>query len=330
MSVSRRKLFALDFGSRSIAGDPWLRVHRNAMACRFEVTLSRDHEAYQAAAGEALNEADRIEAMLSVFHDDTEVSRLNRLAPSSPVAVGPELFALIERCVRLHAVTDGAFDITSTPLSRCWGFLKRDGQVPDEGALIAARQLVGLARVQLNRGRREVRFEREGVELNFGAIGKGYAVDRMAFRLRGAGVREALVSAGDSSVFALGGPNGGWLVDVRSPLMASERIARIALRRGALGTSCAGEQGAVADGTCCGRVIDPRTGYPAAGILSSSVITREAAAADALSTAFLIGGPDLARRYCEAHDNTLALLVLHDDARSRCVFGRYPGARIEA
>ena len=69
---------------------------------------------------------------------------------------------------------------------------------------------------------------------------------------------------------------------------------------------------------------------PAEGILSSTVITREAAVADALSTAFLIGGPDLARRYCEAHDHTLALLVLDDESRTRCVFGRYPGARIEA
>ena len=330
MSVSRRKLFALDFCGRAAGGDPWFRVHRTAMGCRFEVTLSREQREHLTAAADALSEADRVDGMLSVFRGDTQVSELNRLAGSSTVAVAPELFALIERCVRLHAVTDGAFDITSTPLSRCWGFLKTEGQAPEEEALAAARDVVGIGHVQLNRSRRVVRFERPGVELNFGAIGKGYAVDRMAYLLRGAGVSEALISAGHSSVFALGGPNGGWLVDVRSPLLATERLARIALRRGALGTSGAGEEDDAADGTRYGHVIDPRTGLPAEGILSSTVITREAAVADALSTAFLIGGPDLARRYCEAHDNTLALLVLNDDARTRSVFGRYPGARIEA
>jgi thiamine biosynthesis lipoprotein len=187
-----------------------------------------------------------------------------------------------------------------------------------------------MSRVRLTTARHGVTFDVPGVELNFGAIGKGYAVDRMGHQLRRAGVREALVSAGGSSVLALGGRHEGWLVDIRSPLLASERIARLALRRGALGTSGAGEQFVVADGMRYGHVIDPRTGVPAQGVLSSSVVTREAAVADALSTAFLIAGPELARRYCDAHENTLALLVLDDESRSRCLFGRYPGATIEA
>lgn len=327
--TSRRGLFALDFGDRSMPDEPWLRVHRKAMACRFEVTLPRERGEHVAAAAAALDEADRIDALLSVFRDDSEVARLNRTAAAGAVRVSRELFGLIERCARLCQATEGAFDPTSTPLSRCWGFLNRDGRVPEDAALQAARQVVGMDRVRTGDGDRRVAFERPGVELNFGAIGKGYAVDRMARRLRGAGVDRALVSAGSSSVRALGGRDGGWFVDIRSPLLADARIARVALRRGALGTSGVGEA-ADADGLDYGRVIDPRSAAPARGVLSSTVVAAEAAAADALSTAFLIGGPGLARRYCEAHGNTLALLVMEDDPESRHLFGRYPGARIEA
>ena len=330
MPLTRRGLFALDFGGRFRADEPWLRVHRKAMACRFEVTLPRERGEHVVAAADALIEADRIEAVLSVFREGTEVSRVNRLGASGSVAVSSELFALLERCAWLHAATEGAFDITSTPLSRCWGFLEREGRVPNESTLAPARDVVGMRRVRLNTASHAVAFDKTGVELNFGAIGKGYAVDRVGDRLRRTGAREALVSAGGSSVLALGGRNGGWLVDIRSPLLATERLARVALRHGALGTSGAGEQYVVADGTRYGHVIDPRSGAPAQGVLSSTVVTREAAIADALSTAFLIGGPELARRYCEAHKRTLALLVLDDAARSRCLFGRYPGARIEA
>ena len=330
MPLTRRGLFALDFGNRTVVDQPWLRVHRRAMACRFEVTLPREHGRFVPAAADALDEADRIEAMLSVFRENTEVARLNRRAAAEEVAVSRELFALLQRCAQLHEATEGAFDVTSTPLSRCWGFLQRAGGVPEASALQAARQVTGIQHVRLVARDRHVSFERPGVEVNFGAIGKGYAVDRMGYLLRAAGSRQALISAGTSSVLALGGGADGWLVDIRSPQLADERIARIALRKGALGTSGAGEQYMVADGTRYGHVIDPRTGAPARGVLSSTVVTREAAVADALSTAFLIGGPELAQRYCETHGNTLALLVLEDDPDSRLLFGQYPGARIEA
>lgn len=301
----------------------WVRVHRTAMACRFEVTLSGEDTDCVGRVQQALAEAARLEARLSVFRDDSELSRVNRSAGGRPVPVSRELFYLLRRCRELHAETGGTFDITSTPLSRCWGFLKRQGHVPDPDALDAARRRVGMPHVILESLSRTVSFDRDGVELNLGSIGKGYAVERVAARLRRLGVRHALISAGGSSVRALGG-RPAWTIDLTSRQTAG-RIARLRLCHGALATSGAGEQYVDAAGTRFGHVLDPRTGWPAQGLLSVSVAAADAATADALATAFLVGGEDLARRYCASHPDTLAILTVDcPDART-IVVGSHPG-----
>ncbi len=301
----------------------WVRVHRTAMACRFEVTLSGEDADCVGRVQQALAEAARLEARLSVFRDDSELSRVNRSAGGRPVPVSRELFYLLRRCHELHAETGGTFDITSTPLSRCWGFLKRQGRVPDPDALDAARRRVGMPHVILESLSRTVSFDCDGVELNLGSIGKGYAVDRVAALLRSMGVRHALISAGGSSVRALGG-RPAWTIDLTSRQTAG-RIARLRLRRGALATSGAGEQYVDAAGTRYGHVLDPRTGWPAQGLLSVSVAAGDAATADALATAFLVGGEDLARRYCAGHPDTLAILTVDRPDAPTIVVGSHPG-----
>jgi thiamine biosynthesis lipoprotein len=326
-TLTRRNFLSLDFGDRRAAGDHWVRVHRVAMACRFEVMLS-SHDAIDVeSARAALDEADDIESVLTIFRD-SEVTDVNRRAAAGPVRVSTALFALLTRCVDLHEQTGGAFDVTSTPFSRAWGFLRREGRVPSDAELAQTRTFVGTSHLRLDPATRSVAFARPGVELNFGAIGKGYALDRMADVLRARGARRALLSAGASSVLAIGGRGRGWPVDVR-PRLASRVAARLWIRDGAVGTSGAGEQSIVVDGHRMGHVIDPRTGRPAHGLLAASVVTGDAANADALSTAFLIGGPELARRYCDAHPGTLAILVHQDAEEALDIAGRYDGATLE-
>ena len=329
-TLTRRNFLAFDFGDRRAGSDAghWVRIHRMAMACRVEVMLASDDAAEMSAAREALDEADDIESFLTVFRDTSEVSDVNRRAGREGVPVSPALFALVQRAAALHAATDGAFDITSTPLSRCWGFLRREGRLPSDGEIASARELVGMGLVALDERSRTIRFAREGVELNFGAIGKGYALDRMGARLRARGASRALLSAGSSSVLAVGGRGRGWPVDLR-PQRASRRVGRLWLRNAAVGTSGAGEQFVEINGRHYGHVIDPRSGSPADGVLGASVVTRDAASADALSTAFLIGGPELARRYCDRQGDTLAVLVLDQPGEPTQVFGRCGGAIVE-
>src|SRR5262249_46789996 len=143
-----------------------------------------------------------------------------------------EVLELLTLCEQLHAETNGAFDITSTPLSRCWGFLQRNGRIPPLDEIEAARARIGMHRVRLDRAARHVRFDGVGMELNLGAIGKGYSLDRMGELLRRHGLRHALLSAGGSSVRAVGGRGAGWTIDIRSPLVDRARLARLYLRDG--------------------------------------------------------------------------------------------------
>jgi thiamine biosynthesis lipoprotein len=314
---------------REAGADYWIRIHRRAMACRFEITLSGEDAGHAAAAREALDEADRIEAALTVFSDQSELARVNRTAAGGPVTVDDELFGLLRTCADLHARTAGAYDPTSTPLSRCWGFLRREARLPAPAEIEAARARVGMDGVALDAARRTVRFRRPGLELNLGSIGKGYALGRLGAILGGRGVRHALVSAGGSSVLAVGGRGRGWEIDLRSRQVTGGRLARLWLRGAALGMSGAGEQFVEVAGTRYGHVLDPRTGWPAAGVLSAAVATADPALADALSTAFLVGGTALAQGYCASHPGTLALLVPDDRTERPQVFGSCTGAVLE-
>jgi thiamine biosynthesis lipoprotein len=329
---SRRDFLTGTAGRRSIGEDYWVRVHRRAMACRFEITLASQDVADVPAAREALNEIDRLEDQLSVFREESATSYVNRRAASEPVALDETMCELLAECGQVHRDTAGAFDITSTPLSRCWGFLQREGRLPSREAIDAARALVGFDAVDLDRGERTVRFRRLGMELNFGAIGKGYALDRVATNLRASGSGHALLSAGRSSLLAIGGRDAGWYVEIVAARVddagGDRPLAHVWLRDAAIGTSGAGEQFVVADGTRYGHVIDPRTGWPAAGVLSASVIAPSAALADALSTAFLIGGVPLAERYCAAHPKVMAL-VTPDDGSGTLVFGNVAGVKVQ-
>jgi thiamine biosynthesis lipoprotein len=306
----------------------WIRLHRTAMACRFEITLADRDGSFVPAARAALDEVDRLEAELSVFRETSIISELNRRARCGPVAAPRHVVDLLTRCQRWHRETGGAFDITTTPLSHCWGFLRRQGRVPDATEIDVARRSVGLDRVQIDPATGTVAYGQTAIALNLGAIGKGYALDRAGSLMTSADVPHALLSAGRSSLLALGGRNGGWSIDLVSPLLAGGPIAGLRLRNAAIGTSGAGEQFIIADGRRYGHVIDPRTGRPAAGVVSATVVASDAASADALSTAFFVGGAELARRYCVEHHDVLAIITPEQGSRQPIVIGQHPGARI--
>src|SRR5215204_35761 len=162
----------------------------------------------------------------------------------------------------IYAATEGAFDITSKPLRRCWESPAREGRLPSDAEIDAARARVSMPHVQLDTKVTAVSFAKDGVELDFGAIGKGYALDRMGGLLRARGAMRALLSAGASSVLAIGGRGRGWPVDLR-PRLASRRVGRLWLKNVAVGTSGAGEQFVEIDGQRYGHVVDPRSGHPA-------------------------------------------------------------------
>lgn len=315
----------------SLPGDYWIHVHRSAMACRFEITLpAEDHRGVDMAR-HALDQIDQLEDQLTVFRATSEISFINRTATERPVQVEAQLFKLLQLSQRLYRETDGAFDITSGPLTRCWGFFNRQGRLPDLAELDAARECIGMDQVVLDVDNKTVRFARTGVEFNLGSIGKGYALDAVAIQMRRRGSKAALLSGGSSSVLALGpaDANAGWLVGLRHPQHRDQRWATVRLRNCAMATSGSGEQFFQIAGQRYGHILDPRTGMPVHGRASVTVIASTAACADALATAFYVGGPELAERYCGQHSEVLALIFEDPGLENPLVIGSSTNCRLE-
>ncbi len=300
----------------SPAGAYLLQLSRKAMACQFEVYLNAARPGWETeAAVTALDMVTALEEQLSAYRYDSEICRLNATAYLRPQEVEPRLYELLELSLQLYHDTQGAFDITAGPLSKVWGFFDRAGKVPRDEDLEQARRLVGSYQVQLDPQRRTLLLQQEGVELNLGSIGKGYALDRCREVMAEAGVADFLVHGGTSSVLAQGRRQDstqreGWEVGVPHPLRPDRRIGTVHLQNEALGTSGAEFQAFVHEGKRYGHVLDPRTGRPATEVLSATVIAPTGALADALATASYVMGREQTEEFLTKYPDVAVLMVL--------------------
>jgi thiamine biosynthesis lipoprotein len=248
----------------------------------------------------AFDEARRLDHLLSNYREDSELSRINRLAADGPVEISKEMADLLERCLEYSRASEGAFDITVGPLMKVWGFYRGEGKLPGRWTLWRTLRNVGYQNLELDLEGSRVRFRRPGVELDPGGIGKGYAVDRMVDVLKRAGIRSAMVSAGNSSLYALGRPPGeerGWRVRIRDPKRAEITAAEVYLTDESLSTSGAYEKFFDVDGKLYSHIMDPRSGAPAEGTLSVSVLSPFTIDSEAWATAFFVNGLEWVRRH---------------------------------
>jgi thiamine biosynthesis lipoprotein len=264
-----------------------------AMATRFELVLNGDSPGLRAAGEEALAEISRIESMLSLYKSTSEVANLNTRAAEEPVRVSAEMFALLERAVALSRETNGAFDITIAPLVRCWGFMRGQGSVPSEGDIEEARANVGFRLLELNQEDRTVRFARPGVMLDFGAFGKGYAVDRAVEILRDYEITSALLHGGTSTVVGMGRNENGipWRIAVTGAPPSEDVLWLVELCENSLSVSAVWGKSFASQGRTFGHILDARTGRPSERADLAAVNVPSAADSDALSTALLVEGP---------------------------------------
>ncbi len=334
-SVSRRDLFRLrtrpvsnesakSEASRSSAYD-LINAARSAMGSYFEVRLPARTPGAIELATRALDVVDELEIQMTVYRDDSEIALLNASAHLGPVMVEPRLFSLLERAIAIGEATEGAYDVTSGALSVAWGFTRGPRQIPDREALADARARTGLRHLTLDRQAMTVAFDRPGVSINLGSIGKGYAIDRAAGVVRDHWFpTSALIHGGRSSLFALGSPpdqfGGRWEVAVRNPLDSESPVGRVRLRNRGMGTSGASFQQFEEGGRVYGHLIDPRTGEPPeAGPLSVTVLAPTAAEADALSTAFYLLGTGETAAYITKHPEVGVIFLLRGDDPTRPV-----------
>jgi thiamine biosynthesis lipoprotein len=305
------------------AGQAAARPSATAFACHEESRVTMgctatvracggDEEALQAAVRDGLDEIDRLDRLLSHYRRDSPLSRLNREAAEGPVAADGELFDLLAESLRWSRESDGAFDVTVGPLMKAWGFFRGEGHVPDADALRRSREVVGYRHVRLDPAARTVRFDRPGVELDLGGIGKGYAVDRAVARLRARGVRSALVNLGGSSVYGLGTPPAAdaWEVGIQDPARRGRVARTLPLRDRALSVSGGYERYFVKDGVSYTHIMDPRTGRPVAGVLSVAVLSDSATDGDAIDDVLFVQGLERAGAFLARHPSTQAFFFL--------------------
>ena len=288
-----------------------LRIQTRAMACFFAVFLDAKRRGQLDAASEVLERVHDLEAVMSVYRSESPMSRANTAAAQHDVVLEETLFEVVSLACRIAEETGGAFDPTTGPLVELWREARESGQVPDDQQVQRVRGLGGLEDVAIDARARSIRYRRPGVELNLGGIGKGFALDRIGAELLGAGVEQFLLHGGHSSLLARGGhaEHAGWPVGIRNPLFPARRLATLLLCQQAMSTSGSGIESYRIGGRRFSDILDPRTGWPAEGMLSVTVLAPTAAEADALSTAFFAGGVEFAKACCDNRPGVGALLI---------------------
>ncbi len=286
-----------------------------AMGTVLEVTLlGAEPDALEAERARAFAEVERLEALLSQWRPESDLGRLNAVAGGAPIALDPEVAALLRRSVALHYDTLGSFDVTVGPLVALWTVAARRDALPDERALEAARARVGPERLRfVDDGRVALA---EGSHVDLGGIAKGYAIDRVRAGL-GPAVEAALLNFGQSSVWAVGHPPDldGWRLLVRDPREGFAGM--ITLRDRALSTSGSLGQWSEIEGRRYGHILDPRSGQPLTRRREALVVAVDAAQAEALSKAVLILGEDEGLVLVESIPGAEALLLDADGSAWR-------------
>lgn len=271
-----------------------------AMGSAYSVVVyGEDRTRMEEAVDAAFAEVQRLDQMLSNYKPESELSEINREAGQRPVAVTQEMFDLLAACVDYSRESDGAFDITVGPLMKVWGFYKGTGRLPHRAEIVGAMERVGYRNIVLDAAHRTVRFAKEGVELDPGGIGKGYAVDRMVEVLKQYGMQTALVSASGSSIYGLGAPPGekGWKVEIRDPKNEKKSVAEVYLKDESMSTSGNYEKFFRAEGRIYSHIMDPRTGWPAQGVLSVSAVTPRTIDSEAWTKPLFVNGRDWALKH---------------------------------
>ena len=290
-----------------------VRRARYVMGTIFEIRVRHVDQALAAAAIEegfrAIRETDRL---LSDYREDSEVTRLNWAAPFQLIEVSSEMKQALELCAGLVLATGGSFDPTVRPLTALWRKSRETGIAPTIEQRQVALKAVGWSKLGYSAG--TIRKRVADVELDFGAFGKGWALDMALGKLRDAGIRDAYLSAGESTILALGSDEGqrGWRVLLRDPFDPDgEPAAAVNLVDQALSTSAGYERDITIGSRRYSHIIDPRTGEPTPRMAGSSVVGRTAAEADALSTALFVSGQEGAAEIFRAF-RASALLTLAD------------------
>ena len=307
------RLAVVGMAAASLGAEAPLFVHgqRYAMGTMFDIAIYPPARAPADRAIEAaLAEIVRLDHVLSHYDADSDLSRLVRSGRGRLVSVDPALYDALSQSLEISRRSGGSFDVTIGPLVRLWEAAQARGRMPSAEAIAKAKRCIGYQQVRLV-GPDRVQLDSDCLSIDFGGIGKGYAVERAMRILEGAGIEHAVINAGQSSIAAIGHPpdRAGWLVtagpsgsgldeiELRDSSLSTSRQARVPLGSGEPGY---------------GGIIDPPRGRPVES--STTVVVRAASAAhaDALSTTLVLLSIDEGKRLLEGFPRASALWISED------------------
>jgi len=262
------------------------------MGCSFDITVvAPDQLKGEYYIDAAVSEIERIEELISSWNPNSQTSQINQMAGIKAVKVDTELFELISRSMGISKLTDGAFDISYASMDRIWRFDGSTTEMPDKMQIEKSVAKVGYNKIELDIDRSTVYLKEKGMKIAFGAIGKGYAADRCKALLIDMGVVSGIINAsGDMSVWGLQPDGSAWKVAITNPMMKNKSYGLLPITDGAVVTSGNYEKYLLINGQRYAHIIDPRSGYPASGILSVTVFAPKAELADALATSIFVMG----------------------------------------
>ena len=238
----------------------------------------------------AIGEISRIEALISSWKTTSETSNINKNAGVSPVKVSKELFNLIQRALKISNLTDGAFDISYASMDKLWKYDGSMTQMPSKEAIKKSVAKVGYKDIVVDPQNSTVFLKNKGMKIGFGAIGKGYAADNAKKLLILNGVSGGIINAsGDINSWGSKPSGSSWQVAITNPLNKNKAFAMLPIKD-AVVTSGNYEKYVTFNSRRYSHIIDPRTGYPAQGIISVTVFAPKAELADALATSVFVMG----------------------------------------
>jgi thiamine biosynthesis lipoprotein len=274
------------------------------MGSMFEVRIIGEKADYaRHAADAAFLELDHLYAELNRYSPSSDVSQINALKAGQRIRVGLATFECLKASAEVNRETGGAFDVTIGRLYALWKPKAEVPPKPTDAELAEARALTGMHLVELHEDDISVSLKREGVQIDLGGIGKGYAVDKMTDILREWSIKTALTHGGQSSVYCLGSPPNkkGWTLSLRGPGEPGESFGKVHLTNRSLSGSAVLENWR--------HIMDPRTGRPALGHAGAWAMADTGTITDCLSTAFMVMSAQEVEAYCKAHPGVSGMLL---------------------
>ena len=267
-----------------------------------------------AAVDAAVDEINRLDALLSTGKKDSEIGQINA---NNGGQLSEDGAVLMERSLELYKSTNGAFDVAIYPVMKAWGFTDGNYQVPDADTLKATLELVDPSLIDYDKETSTVSFKKDGVQIDLGGIAKGYTSSRIMDIYKEKGVTSGLVNlGGNAQVFGTKPDGSLWRVAVQSPDSEDEYLGVLETKDKAIITSGGYERYFEKDGVTYHHIIDPSTGYPADnGLISVTIVSADGTLADGLSTFLFVMGKDKATDYWRAHSDEFDMILLTDDEK---------------